>query len=450
MVINKRKQSYWVKSGSISLITRMSMMFFSYLNFFLMARLFDKHHFGTWVIFLSILKISESIRTAFIYNPLLKFLNSEEIKYHEAIKSASFLLNLLTSFAFAVLILISGVIIEGLSINTELISMLYISIISVCFFSFFAHFNFIQQSNFKFFGTLVSSSFQNAFLSIFLLIVFITSSNITLIEATWIYAFGYIISAFIAFAFADGKKSIPKLRLAAKNWMKKLFDFGKYTFGTNLSSMINKSSKEWFLSGLLGNVAVALFAPALRVVNLFEVPLNALNSIYYPKVIAEVKEKGVIAARDMYEKTVSIIFLAMVPVVVITFVFAKSIISILVGTSYLDSAPLLRIIVAVGLLAPFLRQFGVTLNAIGAAKTNFHFMLISSIGGLGLSLIGIWFFGLYGAAYSTIATATLSFIFSQIILKRKLGVSTLRIIKHGYLIIEKRSKLFLAKSCYIP
>ncbi|MEM9338656.1 MAG: oligosaccharide flippase family protein [Bacteroidota bacterium] len=439
-MIRKLKNSYWLKSGSISLVTRTSMMFFNYLNFTLLARLLEKNEFGTWVIFLSIVKISESVRTAFVYNPLLRFLNSEDDVHHEKIRTASFKLNFIVSLGFCMLIALSVVTMRFFSSGGRVISdMLLISTIAIVSFTFFSHFNFIQESRFRFVSTLISSLLQNAVLSGYLLIYFYSSYEVSLISATWIFTLGYVISSLCSVTFS-GYKSFPKLRLEVKDWMKKLSAFGKYTFGTNLNSMLSKSSKEWFLSAMVGNVAVASFAPALRVVTLFDVPLNALSSVYYPKVITAFEEKGRNAAREMYEKTTALVFIFMCPFVIATFLWADDVIYLLVGPEFSDTAPLLKIIVLTALLAPFQRQFGITLNAVGKVRITFIFMLWNSIGTLILSVIAIAIWDLNGAAYSVLISSVISMIAAQIILNRELGINFFRIIASIY--FESKKLLF--------
>ena len=88
-MFKKFTKSYWFKSGSLTLLNRLSITMFGLLNFFFLIRILDQDDFGAWVIFLSITGLSESIRNAFIYNPLLRYLNSEDEENHKDIKSAS-------------------------------------------------------------------------------------------------------------------------------------------------------------------------------------------------------------------------------------------------------------------------------------------------------------------------------------------------------------------------
>lgn len=418
------------------MLTRMSMMLFGYLIFFLLARVLDKNDFGTWVVFLSIVKMSESIRNAFIYNPLLRYLNSEDVTNHKEVINASFFLNLAISLFFSVVFILIGEIINFYSPDSALRPMLYISIVACLAFSFFAHFNFLQQADLRFMGTLISSVSQNFVLFLYLGFVLLMGEIITLTNAAWAMVFGYLVSVVISYLFSLYKNVQISLRIDP-SWLKRLFHYGKYTFGTNMGSMLNKSSKEWFLSALVNNTAVAIFAPALRIVNFFEIPLNAINAVYYPKVISKVKEEGGNQARYMYEKSVGILILGLFPIGLAVFVFAEQIVLILMGGDYLESVGILKVILIVGVIAPFQRQFGVTLNAIGKAKVNFYFMLLTSSIGMTMSVLLILVFGVMGAAYGAAITSVLSTIACQIILSRMIGVSTIRIFHYSLVALKE-------------
>ena len=431
--LSKLLNSYWVRSGFISLMTRVFGMGFGFINFFIIARILEKNEFGIWVIFLSILKFSESIRTAFIYNPLLRYLNSEkdEEKNRKKILDASLTLNLSLAVIVSLIFLVLAGTINYFFDAPEIGPMLIGSIVSVFAFSFLIHINFSEQASFKFVGSALSSTFPRVFLFLFLGSSFITGNSVTLTNLVIFFNIGYVIAVLFALSYSSNRKELI-LSNIEKEWIWRLFHYGKFTFGTNMSSMLNKSSKSWFLGGLIGNAAVAIFAPALRILTLLDLPLIALAKVFYPKIISMTKDHGEGKARSMYEKSVGILFFALLPFVAILFIFAEQVIWLLVGPDYNESIPILQILVVCGLFEPFNKQFGVTLNAIGKAHINFYFVIVSSFVGVIISLIGIVYFGIIGAAYGTVLTSILSFITIQFVLAQQIGVNTLNVFRSGF------------------
>lgn len=433
--ITKIMSSYWFKSGSLTLMNRVAITSFGLLNFFILVRILSKDEFGVWVIFLSILALSESIRNAFIYNPLLRYLNSEGEENKKDIISASLVLNLIAACFISIIFIILAYSIHNLIDAPEMRQMFLISIISVFGFTFFAHFNFIQQANLKFGGTLVSTIIQKGSLFIFVVYAYLVELDSSLVLLSAVYSIGYVLSSIVSYLYSMKDNRFD--RNFDLIWINRLFHYGKYTLGTNISTMLNKSTREWFLGGMIGNSAAATFAPSVRVTNLFEIPLGAIASVFYPEMINRVRKEGNSAAKFMYEKSVGVIIVVILPAVLIIYLFAKPIVLIIAGTEYLESIAVLQVMALYGIFEPFQRQFGVTLNAIGKAHINFYFIVLSSIVGIIITYFFIDYYGIMGAAYSTILTYALSAFIIQYILFKQLGVSTVNIFYYGMQAIKK-------------
>lgn len=440
-MLKKLLNSYWFKSGSLTLINRIAITLFGLLNFFFLVRILSKNDMGIWVIFLSILALSESIRNAFIYNPLLRYLNSAEEKDRRDIITASLVLNLLAALIIAVVFIILAFSINYLMDAPQMYAMFLVSIISVFGFTLFAHFNFLQQANLRFGGTVVSTMTQKGSLFLYILYVYIFDVDTSLLLLAIVYSVGYVLSSIIAFFFTREESELHwKFDMI---WVNRLFHYGKYTLGTNISTMLNKSTREWFLGGMIGNSAAAIFAPSVRVTNLFEIPLGAIASIFYPEMINRVSKEGNSAAKYMYEKSVGVIIIAVVPAVVLIYLLAEQIVLIIAGPDYPESIPVLQVMAIYGVFEPFQRQFGVTLNAIGKARINFYFIVISSTVGIIFTYIFIDQYGVMGAAYSTLITYALSAIIIQYILYKQIGVNTANIFKYGLQSVSKGVKMIL-------
>lgn len=438
-MINRIFQSYWFRSGSLTLLNRISNVLFGLLYFYFLIRVLQPDAFGAWVIFLTITSLSESIRVAFIYNPLLKYLNSSEKESHSEILGASLALNFLAAVAIAVVFVLLSFVVGEIFDTPELGEMLLVSIISVFGFTLFAHFNFLQQANKKFTGTFISTFVQKLILLLYILYLFIFDTDTLLITIVFVYSIGYVISSLVSYLFVRNQNAL-KIKFN-RNWMLRLFHYGKYTLGTNVSAMLNKNTKEWFLGGMLGTASVAIFSPAVKITNLFEVPLSALAPVFYPEMISRVRKDGLSAAKLMYEKSVAYILIAIVPSVIIILVFAEPIVLFIAGPEYPAAIPVLQIMVFYGLFEPFQRQFGITLNAIGKAHINFYFIVISSAIGIIISFIFIKLYGILGAAYGTIITYALGALVIQYLLYRQLQVNTWNIFKLSFSISKNSIRL---------
>ena len=431
------------------MLNRVSVTAFGLLNFFFLIRVLDQNNFGIWVVFLSVTALSESIRNAFIYNPLLRYLNSADEKDRDDIISASLVLNLIAATVISLIFVAVALTINYMMDAPPLRNMLLISIIAIYGFTWFAHFSFLQQANFRFAGTFFSTFLQKFTLFAYILYVFIFDVETSLYQLAFVYSLGYVLSSTSAYIFARNERAFNKD--FNRVWLSRLFHYGKYTLGTNVSAMLNKSTKEWFLAGMIGNAAVAIFSPAVRVANLFQIPLDAIASVFYPEMINRVKNEGYQAAKYLYEKSVAMILVVIVPAVLLVFFLAKPIVLFIAGPDYPASIPVLQIMAFYGIFEPFQRQFGVTLNAIGKAHINFYFIIFSSVIGIIITYVSIRYYGIIGAAYGTLITYSLAAVVIQYILHKQIGVNTLNIfkfsgqaIKQGYsMVIKSTAKKLL-------
>ena len=205
-------------------------------------------------------------------------------------------------------------------------------------------------------------------------------------------------------------------------WFKKLADYGKYTFGTNISSMVVRNMDSWMLGALLSPTAVALYNPAIRIANLFEIPGTALASVVFPQAVKRIDEEGETAARKIYEKSSVFIFASILPFVCFVLIFAEELIMIIAGKEYIESASIVRVTILYGLVIPFNKQFGVVLDAMGKAKLNMLYVMRNAVINFVLNFFFIQKFGVVGAAYATLSTFVISSILNQVYMYNHMGV----------------------------
>ncbi|NQY09681.1 MAG: oligosaccharide flippase family protein [Flavobacteriales bacterium] len=422
------RKSYWFKSGSFSLLNRISITAFGLLNFILLVRIMTPRELGVWTLFLSVTAVFESIRNAFIYNPLLRYLGTYKSSELDII-SASLILNLLTGCFVIVSIIVLSFTLHLFWDAPGLSEMYLIYCFGAVFYTWFSHYNFLQQANMKFAGTFFSFFVQKLVPFIYICYQYIQGASIDLITLTIVFVLGYFFSGIVAFLFA-----LPYLKFSTSinfYWIKKLFGYGKFTFGTNISSMLNKNIGDWLIGGMIGTRGVALYNPAMRIANLFEIPLGTIAEIIYPAMIKRLNDKGEGSTVHLYERSVSLIILCIIPCVILVYAFAEPLVLLLAGEQYRESADLLRITILTGLFVPFLRQFGVAMNAIGKAHINFYFISSSAVVGVVITYFFVLVFGLIGAAYGSLITLVAGTICVLIILNRILGVSLLRILMYS-------------------
>ncbi len=422
------KNNYWLTSGFYSLLNQVTMLFFNLGTVFILWRVLDKPTCSIWVIFLLITSFIEVGRTGLLQNGLMTYIGQTPQSEHAKINTASLFLSLVLSILFSIFLLTSGSWIgHFFNKNPETIaqiaSLLSIYAGTTLVLSGLYQFNFIQQANLDFKGLFWSSFIKNGMLFFYVLYLKLTNNAFNLNHLAicqWVAA---IPATFAAYLFARQYFVLDKK--IDWHWVKKLFHYGKYTFGTNMATMTYKNVDRLILSMFLLD-KVSTYDLAIKINTLTEVPTMTLAAILFPKSAQSASEskntEGVNKAKYLYEKSVGVLLAILLPAVLFVLIFADIIIQIIGSEKYMESAPILRVTIFYGVFMAFAMQFGTILDSIGKPKLNFYITLLGAIVNLSFNFIFIKWLGLYGAAYGSLIAMTTMFLIMQIILNQLLGI----------------------------
>lgn len=434
-------KSYWISSGVFSLLHRFSNAGFGFITFVIIIRILSKDQFGIWVLFLTVTSLNEVIRLAFIRNPLIKYLNSEDNSLYKDIVTSSLILNIVLASAVSVIIWFGAYLLADLWEAPELVEMFHLYIVIYLIQIISTHSTCLSQANLDFKNQFYSLTVNKLTYTIILLYFFIYDISLKLSDLIFIQYFGVIAGAGVAL-FLSRKFQVVSFRFN-KKWIINQFNFGKYSFGTSISSLVLKNTDSWMLSKIINTTAVAIYNPAIRISNLFEIPIIALANTSFPKMAQRIREEGNSAAKYLYEKSVGTLLAVTIPAVAFVLIFAEEIVYIIAGDDYTSSANIVRVTMLYGLIIPFNRQFGTTMDALGRARLNFKILFITTFLNIVFNIVFIKYFGIIGAAYATFSSYTIVLIINEIILKSMINVKIINIINHffkSYLLVFQKIK----------
>ena len=422
------KNSYWLQSGAYVFMQRLSMLLFGFGTFFFLIRAVSKEDFGAWALYLSIATIIEMGKNGLVQNALVKFLASDDQQQDTVIITASFLLNL----GLSVLVCIAIAVLApwlGLWLNSPVLeSILYWHIINIILLVPFSQLSFIQQANFDFKGIFYSNLFRQGVLFFYVLGIFLLAEDFNLTSLVIMQAIGLGLGTYVSYRFC---RKYFKLEFKLDwPWVSRLFHYGKYVFGTNISSILLKSTDQLMLGIMAGPVPVASFNMASRVINFVEVPTFTVASTVFPQSALRSKQQGNEAVKKLYEKSVGAVLAFLFPVLLFVLLFPKFIILIIAGKDYLNSAFLLQVVIFYCMFIPFSRQFGTIMDSIGKPEVNFWLICMLAILNIGFNYFFIDSFGVLGAAFATLLTYLIGFIANQVILYRVLDVSLMQVFRY--------------------
>lgn len=397
----------------------------------MLFRVLPKEQIGVWVLFLSITSIVEVGRIGLLQNALVKFLSTQQGEEAGRITTASFLLNgILTSLIVVMFLLLSPVAADWFQ-APELVGLFKIYCLTTVALIPFFQCNYVQQANLDFKGIFWGNFVKGGVLFSYIAWLFFQKQPVPLVSLALAQVAAAVAASVVAWLFA--KKFTRFSQKVDWAWVKRLFDYGIFVFGTNLSTQIFKNIDKLLLGGLPGGgtAAVALYDAAIKVTNLTDVPTASMATMLFPQSARRVQD-GKDALKQLYEKAVGAILAFMLPCIAGVMLLAEWIIGIVAGPGYEEAANLLRITILFGFFMPYAVQFGTVLDSMGRPEVNFVYTILSLLLATLLNLVFIWKMGAYGAAIGSLLAYAITFVFMQAYLRKHLGINALK--PFGYMV----------------
>ncbi len=310
---------YWLKSGSYTLMLNVQQLLFGFGSFYFLIRLLDKHSFGIWTLFVATTSIFEMARSGLIQYALIKFLSESPEEEKPKIIAASFALSASIMCVSIVINLCIAGWLSRLWHYPGLFQMFIIFNAVYILQGLLSQFQWIEQAHLKFQGILITTMMKQGGFFLFVFFVFIFHSGISLVELIYIQTICAAVSAFVEYLYV--REYIRISWRVHMDWIRKLFGYGKFVFGTHLTSVLSGSINQMMLGTMISPVAAGSYNVAIRIINLTDIPTNALGAIVFPQSAKRFAKQGIEAGKYLYEKSVGTIVAILIPLVLFVFCF---------------------------------------------------------------------------------------------------------------------------------
>lgn len=217
------------------------------------------------------------------------------------------------------------------------------------------------------------------------------------------------------------------LRRYDKATLANLVFFGKYGLLREISGSIAHQAGVFISAYLLTLEATSILGLATRYTILISIPGASLAALLYPTILEQVDNprKMIDVAREGMAK----MYALLTPIALIIIVASPFVIYVLHGSSYLLAAGILVFKVLAALfLIPLGTGFSSLMNAINRPQNVTRLMVISSLSNIVLSLIFMYFFGIWGAAIAPLLTELIGSCIIRYELKKQLNFDPLHLI----------------------
>ena len=424
----RRSAAELIVSGVYSVGDRVSALVFGFGTLWMLTRLTAPESFGVWVFFQGLTATFEVARQGLIQNALVRYLTVEPAREHGAIHGGAWLLNGAIAVGGAAALYLGGEAVAawlnypGLGQLTDVYALTFLAMTPLW------HFNYVQQAHLEFRGAFWATVFRYATMFSLVGATFLgyVDVDVTSVDLLLVLAWGQLAAASLgtAVSYRYARRFIPAGMRISVRWARRLVDFGKYVFGTNLSSMLYKQVDTAMLGALLASSApAAIYGLAIRITNFVDVPTLAVASIVFPESSrrsADANDPG--AQARMYEKAVAAILAFVLPALAVVALAPEFLVRLTGGSQYAGTARVLQVTVLFSLFVPFANQFGTLLDASGNPKVNFLFTAAGMLLNVGVNYVFISRYGVIGAPLGTLTTYFVMFCAMQTLLRRRYGV----------------------------
>ena len=405
------------EANFLSLAGNISIAFFGFAGFALLARSFPIDIFGQWVLYISSGAFIEMFRFGITNTAIIRYLsgveNTERLKY---IGSNGFI-GLIATTGIAILLwschLAFGVPIKQAGYELFFTWYPLLAFINLPYNTALV----IMQADQDFSKMLFIKTFNGGVFFLILLFNYIFL-KLTLLELVIAQIIINFFTSLICMLYGwDGFRHLWR---ATRRTNKILLDFGKYTTFTLIGTNLLRSADTLIISlSPLGTAAVALYSIPMKLTEIQQIPLRSFVATAFPKMSRASVLGKIDEVRNLFYAYTGAMTYLFVLISLVTFVFAEFFVSLLGGVQYLVTDPvtganavtIMRVFSIYGLLLPIDRMTGIGLDSINRPGKNlikvgimvlanvvgdliavfiFKSLLIVAIASILFTLIGVW------------------------------------------------------------
>lgn len=386
------------EANFLSLTGNVTISFFGFAGFALLARSFPIEIFGQWVLYISAGSFIEMFRFGITNTAIIRYLSGVEHEERLKFIGSNGFIGLVATTAIALLIwtchLLFAIPIKNAGYELFFAWYPILAFINLPYNNALV----ILQADQQFSKILFIKSFENGVFFLLLLINYFFL-EMTLLQLVLAQLIINLISSIIC--VTKGWDGLRYLRRATRRTNKVLLDFGKYTTFTLIGSNLLRSADTLIISlSPLGTAAVALYSIPMKLTEIQQIPLRSFVATAFPKMSKASVMGKIDEVKNLFYSYSGAMTYLFIFISLVTFVFAEYFVLLLGGSQYLGTDPvtganpvtIMRIFSIYGLLLPIDRMTGIGLDSINKPGKNLikvGYMVIANVIG---DLIAVFVF----------------------------------------------------------
>lgn len=417
----------------LSLLSNGSMALLAMATVALLYRFLTPSDVGAWVFFLTIWVLLDTFRTGFLQTAVIKFYAGAAPERGRAVLGAVWYLSLAITVILIGLNILVGLVCWWLDYHfldptIQWFGITFLATLPATLASW------IQQAEQRF-DRLLWLRLGNQGLFLLLVIVLIGVDALTLQTVFLTNLLVNLVNSLATLAL--GWTHWESWRIRERATIAEVFNYGKYTVGTTISTNLLRSSDTFIILMVLGPAgpaALAMYSIPMRLMEIIEIPLRSFLATAMPAMSEAFNRGQPTEVAYTMQKYAGMLTLALVPVSLLAIGLADLAVEILGGTQYAGTAAVsvYRIFMSFAMFFPIDRFIGVTLDIIHQPRINFYKVLVMLSTNIVADFIGVYYAGINGAAMATLFTFLSGVGFGYFWLRKYLDFSIAGMFRIGF------------------
>lgn len=357
----------------LSLLSNGLAALFGIITYALLARSLTKQEFGIWVFFIAVFTFFDMLRAGLLSNAIIKKVAEAKTseRYKEIIGSGWKLnIYITVAAAFALTIILYAIAHFGDSPDYDYLFRWFglLALLSMPH----SMANWILNAQLRFDRILIVRLILQGGFMAGVILGYIYEWTLVEIIITYVFTNGISLLAVVFLGWSKHEY----IGHSSKGTVREIFNFGKFSMGTLIGSNLLKSSDTFIIMSLLGPKSLAIYNVPEKLLGLIEIPLRALVSISFPQLAQKYAEDDKVEFVDHFETGSGFSTLLLLPVSILTLIFAEPLVLLLAGEEYLGSANILRVFAVYTALTPLDRYSGIALDVVNRPDLNLYKVLM--------------------------------------------------------------------------
>lgn len=258
------------------------------------------------------------------------------------------------------------------------------------------------------------------------------------------YANIFSSSATSLFCITMGWSGINYFFRKNRSTVAQIFNFGKYTVGSSLSSNLFGLTDTTVMNFMIGPSALAIYNLGRRLLELVEIPLRSFTATAMPSLAAAFNRGNKEELITIMKKYIGMVTIGLVPILILSYFVAPFAMGVIGGGQYKDTVAggmavvIFRLYLSFSLLSPADRFMAVALDAIHKPHVNFYKLMVMLLINLVTDVLGVYILGnVYGVVIATVFPVLAAILISNRHLQKFTNFCWLSVYSLGYAELKK-------------